>query len=108
MANYLFVESRDPYGTRDTQQFDELAKGLRGRNNAVTLFLVQNGVLSTRPGAKFSERYADLTRSGITVLADEFSLRERAIERLADGVQKAGIDQLVDLLFVADTKAIWY
>ncbi|NPT61281.1 sulfur reduction protein DsrE [Paraburkholderia elongata] len=108
MANYLFVESRDPYGTGDTQQIGELVKGLRQRNNAVTLFLVQNGVLSTRPGAKFSERYAELTRSGITVLADEFSLRERAIGRLTEGVQKADIDQLVDVLFVAGTKAIWH
>jgi hypothetical protein len=108
MANYVFVESRDPYGTGDTQQIEELVRGLRQRNNTVTLFLVQNGVLSTRPGAKFSERYAELTRNGLTVLADEFSLRERAIERLAEGVQKADISQLVDLLFVTGTKAIWH
>ncbi|KML54229.1 sulfur reduction protein DsrE [Burkholderia cepacia] len=108
MANYLFVESRDPYGAGDTQRVEELVRGIRQRGNTVTVFLVQNGVLSTRPGAKFSERYADLTRSGITVLADEFSLRERAIERLAEGVQKADIGQLVDLLFVAGTKAIWH
>ncbi|AFQ49882.1 hypothetical protein [Burkholderia cepacia] len=108
MANYLFVESRDPFGGGDPQRVDELLRGVRQRGNTVTLFLVQNGVLSSRPGAKFSERYADLTRSGITVLADEFSLRERAIEGLAEGVQKADIDQLVDLLLVAGTKAIWH
>jgi hypothetical protein len=108
MANLLFIESRDPYDAGDTQHFHELIKGVRQRNNTVTLFLIQNGVLSTRPGAKFSERYGELTRSGITVLADEFSLRERAIERLVEGVQKADVNQLVDLLFEADTKAIWH
>ena len=83
---------------------DELAKG----GNEVTLFLVQNGVLPARRGAATNESLAALSAAGVTVLADDFSLRERGIvgERLSDGVASAALDVVIDQM--ADgAKTIW-
>lgn len=108
MANYFFIESRDPYDSADSANFLELVEGVRERNNDVMLFLVQNGVLAARDGARHGERYRDLARAGVTVLADSFSLRERAIDRLVDGVRSAEIDSVVKRLLEPGTKAIWH
>lgn len=108
MAKYLLIESRDPYDSADSANFLELVRGVRERNNDVTLFLIQNGVLAARDGAQHSERYRDLARTGVTVLADSFSLRERAIDRLVDSVRPAEIDALVELLLERGSKAIWH
>jgi predicted peroxiredoxin len=107
MARYLFISSRDPYDSPGGKEFLELVHGLRARENSATLFLVQNGVLNARRGALHSEVYRALAQNGVNVLADSFSLRERAIGQIADGVEIAGIDQLVDLMVEPQTKAIW-
>lgn len=108
MTKYLLIESRDPYDSADSPNFLDLVKGVRERGNDVALFLIQNGVLAARDGAQHSERYRDLARTGITVLADSFSLRERAIDRLVDGVKSAEIESLVELLLEPGSKAIWH
>ena len=43
MANYVFIESRDPFESRDTDFVAESAGGLRRLGNDVVVFLVQNG-----------------------------------------------------------------
>ena len=48
MANYLLIESRDPFDSNDVANFYGLASGLAKAGNGVTLFLVQNGVLPAR------------------------------------------------------------
>ena len=72
MAEYLLIESRDPFESNDVGYYYELAKGLVEGGNKVTLFLAQNGVLSVRPSAR-SAALGELARSGVTVLADDFS-----------------------------------
>ena len=47
MANYLLIESRDPYDSNDTQFCCDLAKQLAQQGEAVTVFLVQNGVFGS-------------------------------------------------------------
>jgi len=69
---------------------------------------VQNGVLPARKGSKHSETIAKLIKGKVKVLADGFSLRERAIHNLADGVEVANIDWLVEVLLEPGTKAIWH
>ena len=49
MAQYLLIESRDPFESNDVGYYYDLAKGLVDAGNQVTLFLAQNGVLSARP-----------------------------------------------------------
>jgi sulfur transfer complex TusBCD TusB component (DsrH family) len=108
-ARYVFIESRDPFDSRDTAFVAEVATTLRQRGRDVTVFLVQNGVLATRAGAHGSE-VARLAGAGVTVLADDFSLRERGIEpdELTTGVREAPIEALVDLVTRRDTKTIWH
>lgn len=109
MTNYIFIESRDPFESRDTQFVEEMATALKQRSNEVTVFLVQNGVLATRRNA--SDPYlARLTQAGIKLLADDFSLCERGIQlpELHPGVRASSIDVLVDALLQENTKAIWH
>jgi sulfur relay (sulfurtransferase) complex TusBCD TusD component (DsrE family) len=106
MAQYLLIESRDPFESNDVTYYYDLAKGLVEVGNQVTLFLVQNGVLSARPSAK-SAALGALARDGVTVLADDFSLQERGIAKLAEGVAAAPIDVVVDHL-AAGYKTLWH
>lgn len=106
MAQYLLIESRDPFESNDVGYYYDLAKRLVEGGNQVTLFLAQNGVLSARPSAQ-SAALGELARSGVTVLADDFSLQERGIAKLAEGVTEAPIDVVVDHL-AAGYKTLWH
>jgi len=108
-SRYVFIESRDPFDSPDTGFVADTAETLHARGRAVTVFLVQNGVLSTRAGARGSH-VGRLTSAGVTVLADDFSLRERGIEpgELSAGVHPASIETLVDLVVRPDTKTVWH
>jgi sulfur relay (sulfurtransferase) DsrF/TusC family protein len=108
MAKYLFIESRDPFDSSDSQYFSELIEGISNRGNETTLFLVQNGVLPLRRGAKHNETFAKLIQGKVKVLADGFSLKERGVNKLVDGVETSDIDRLVDLLLEPGIKAMWH
>ena len=85
----------------------QVARDLAKDGNEVTLFLVQNGVFPARPGQASGELTAT-AQAGVTVLADEFSLKERGIGGgLTEGVASAPLDTVVDQL--ADgAKALWH
>ena len=106
MTEYLLIESRDPFESNDVSYYYELSKGLVEAGNKVTLFLVQNGVFAARPSAH-SAALSALCQSGVTVLADDFSLRERGIAKLAEGVAASPIDVVVDHL-AAGHKTLWH
>ena len=108
MSTYVFIDSRDPFDYADTPAFLELVAGVRQHGSQTTLFLIQNAVLAARRGARSAERFAELAGQGVTVLADAFSLRERAIDTVAGGVQPVEIDALVDLLLTPAVKAVWH
>jgi len=104
--HYLLIESRDPFECNDVGYYYDLAKGLVESGNQVTLFLAQNGVLAVRPSVH-SVVLSALAQSGVTVLADAFSLQERGIVKLAKGVAASPIDVVVDHL-AAGHKTIWH
>jgi predicted peroxiredoxin len=109
MNQYLFIESRDPFESRDTRFVEETSAALKRLGHDVTIFMVQNGVLAARP----NQRTGYLNRlngAGVTLMADDFSLRERGIlpAELSAGIQPASIETLVDLLIDPNTKAIWH
>ena len=108
MAKYLLIESRDPFDAGDTGNFYDLASGLAAAGNEVTLFLVQNGVLPAREGAR-SGPLGAVAGAGVEVLADDFSLRERGItdDRMIAGVTAAPLDVVVDQL-AEGRKALWH
>ena len=108
MAKYLLIESRDPFDSSDSEYFSELVQGISKRGNETTLFLVQNGVLPARKGSRHNEVISNLIKGNVKVLADGFSLRERAISNLLDGVEVADMDRLVEMLLEPGTKAIWH
>ena len=108
MARYVLIESRDPFEWADVSRSYATASGLAKQGDQVTLFLVQNGVLPARR-CQQSKPLEALAKEGVTVLADEFSLRERGIDAgaLAAGIKAAPIDTVVDQL--ADgRKALFY
>ena len=111
MADYVLVESRDPFEYSDTGYFYEVAADLSKAGNNVTFFLVQNGVLTARKGVtNGAVEKLQKVAPDVKILADEFSLRERAIvgSKLASGVTSSDVDELVDLMVVDGVKAIWH
>ena len=107
MTEYVLIESRDPFESRDTEFLEQTAMAIRERGHPVTVFLVQNGVFAAR---KTAARFKRLTDAGLLLLADDFSLRERGIKpsELAQGIQESGISSLVDAITQPNTKAIWH
>ena len=108
MPDYLMIESRDPFDSNDVADFLALAEGLSKAGSKVTLFLIQNGVLPARHGAR-SAPLAVLAANGVEILADAFSLGERGISanRLLPGIKAAPLDIVVDRL--ADgCKTLWH
>ena len=109
MATYIFIETRDPFESRDTRFVEETAAALKNRRNNVTVFLTQNGVLACRRKADVSY-LAGLIKAGVTLLADDFSLTERGIrpDELVAGVKAASIETLVEALVQINTKVVWH
>lgn len=105
--NYLLIESRDPFETKEVDNDYALAIDLAVAGNDTTLFLVQNGALSARRGAQTAALDA-LLSAGVKVICDEFSLRERGIydEHIAAGVATGPLDIIVEQL-ASGTKAVW-
>ena len=108
MAKYLLIESRDPFESNDVRYFYDLATSLARADNHVTLFLIQNGVLAARPG-EHAFWFAELSKAGVEILADGFSLRERGVPeaRLSAGVKAAELDEVVDRL-AEGRQALWH
>lgn len=110
---YLLIESRDPFDHADVPYFFKVAKDLTENGDDVVLYLVQNAVLSLRKNARPSAIFdwlGERSRTGVKILADDFSLRERGIrkEELIDGIQVSNMDALVDFLMEEKRKAIWH
>ena len=108
MGKYLFIESRDPFESNEVAPYYDLSADLARQGNEVTLFLVQNGVLPARSSIH-SDLLARITRSGVEILADEFSLRERGIpaDGLIPGIKPSPLDVVVDHL-ADDRKVLWH
>jgi sulfur transfer complex TusBCD TusB component (DsrH family) len=109
MASYLFIEARDPFDSGDSHHIYDLAGGLADNGDDVTVYLVQNGVLPTRAASNKAPLVSTLAGKA-TVLADDFSLRERGItsDELVSGVAASTVDDLVDLITDDGRKVIWH
>ena len=107
-ADFLIIESRDPFQFGEAGTAYALAEGLAAAGK-VTVFLVENGVLAARRASAVADRVGRLAAS-TTVLADGFSLQERGIrdEELVSGVAPSTMGALVDLLTVDGCKAMWH
>jgi hypothetical protein len=108
MSAYLLIESRDPFEWSEVARTYELATQLRAAGHEVALFLVQNAVLPVRAGCRRAG-LDRITGTGIDVLADDFSLRERGIAATAllNGIRPASIDFVIERM-AAGWKTIWH
>src|SRR5690242_12745692 len=99
MSRYVLIQSKSSWESGGAGQFYALARELGQAGAEVTVFLVQNGVIGARTGAKDAGLDA-LLGGKVRVLADDFSLRERAIDKgaIKQGIKPSAIDEVVDLL----------
>ena len=107
-TSYVLIETRDPFESAEVDSLFELA-GRLGSTADVSVYLVENGVMPLRSASTAAPTIAKLAER-VTVLADDFSLRQRAIETndLARGVTPASIDRLVELITTTGCKAMWH
>lgn len=107
MSKYLLISSRDPFESKDAEQFYELARSLAREKHTVSLYLVQNGVLPARKSER-TQLLTSLLADGVEVLVDEFSLKERGIvaDRLGEGLRSAPLDVVIDQL-AEGRKTLW-
>lgn len=108
MSDYLFIESRSLLDSADVAINIDTACNLKKQGHNVTLFLVQNGVIPARRGAR-NEALQQAKDAGINLLADDFSLRERGIGNgdLAHGISPSPLETVVDSL-AAGAKTLWH
>ena len=108
MTDYLFIESRCPLDSADVSINIETACNLARRGHEVTVFLVQNGVIPARFGAR-AEVLDTAKDAGVRILADDFSLRERGIGNsdLSPGISPSPLESVIDSL-AAGAKTLWH
>ncbi len=104
--DFLVVNTTDPIAGAGGDA-SALALRLSKSGKRTGVFLVQNGVVPARRGARWDLR-EDLVGAGVTIQADGFSLRERGVgpDALADGIEETDLDPILDAL--ADgTRILW-
>ena len=111
LAQYVLIESRDPFEYADTNYMYSTAGDLAARGNDVLLYLIQNGVFCARRDVA-NNPLASLRQNApsVRVEVDDFSLRERGIgsNSLVDGINISNVDNLVDLLVQEGNKIVWH
>ena len=110
MSKYLFVETRDPFESKDTHQLYGLVKELAGQGHDVALYLTQNGVFATRNQAKTSIFPELVKEKNVTVFADDYSLEERGITKseIFSEVKISPIDKLAELTIEDGRRPVWH
>jgi sulfur relay (sulfurtransferase) complex TusBCD TusD component (DsrE family) len=108
MASFVLIESRNPFETSGGCHIYDLAESLARANNRVTVFLVQDGVLAARAG-EHTFWFAQLTKAGVVVLADDASVRQRGLiaTGLSRSVRTAPRHVVADHI-AAGAKALWH
>ena len=107
MSHYLFVQSQDPFSDVRAPLQYQLAIDLKKRGHDVTVVLVQNGVVPARQQA-VCPAFDELAVSGLTLIADAFSLEQRDIgqQQLKNNVTTGSMENVIDAM-LAGHKVIW-
>ena len=106
--DFLLIASGDPLASGKGADSSSLALQLAESGKQVGVFLVQNGVVPARAGAKWDARDA-LVQAGISIQADAFSLRERGVrlDALAEGIEATeNLTPVLDALG-SGTRVLW-
>lgn len=107
MSQYLFIQSQDPFTSARTFAHCDLARRLVGSGHKVSILLVQNAVLIARQGTRHMS-FDSLPDYGITLSADQFSLRQREIptDQLKKGISPVDLSVVIDAM-LNGCKVIW-
>lgn len=107
MPRYVLIDTRDPLQSGNGRRY-ELAAALADDAEDVSVYLAQNAVFAARRDS-VAARELETLATGARVVADDFSLRERAIteDELVNGVGVETVDGLVDTLTEDGRKAVW-
>lgn len=110
MAKFLFIESRDPFESKDTVQTLGLVKELRAKGHDVILYLIQNGVFCSRKNVQVGLFTEILNDGQVPVYADGCSLNERGIlgHQIPEEIRVSDEHELVDLLMEDGRKPVWH
>lgn len=106
MRSYLLIESRSDQESAEVATLRRRAVHLCRAGHRVTLFLVQNAVLS----GNAAPTLAELLDAGVEVWLDDFSLTNRtlaAVPRPA-GLRTGGMPELVRMLMAPDVVPVWH
>ncbi|MEL7448656.1 MAG: hypothetical protein AAFN78_05565 [Pseudomonadota bacterium] len=109
MNRYCFIASRCAVSGTGTQDLYRRAAVLARSGAAVSIYLVQNGVMASRP--QVSNALDEAHAQGVRVFADDFSLRERGItaSEMRPFVEPLAVDQWVrHALSNGAAKLIWH
>lgn len=106
MKSYLLIESRSDRESPDVTALRETAVRLREAGHRVTLFLVQNAVLSdgSRPSL------GELVEAGVEVWIDGFSVDNRVPGPPPGpaGARAGGMPELVRMLMTPGVVPVWH
>lgn len=109
MNSYLLIETRDHFESLGVNQSYQLAVDLKNKKNDVKLFILQNAVFSFRTNIAIYEPIENIIKKDIPIFIDEFSIKERGIDRknLRKEIVVSSIDVILDHL-VNKSKVIWH
>jgi H2-forming N5,N10-methylenetetrahydromethanopterin dehydrogenase-like enzyme len=93
---HLLIETKNA-----GEGFLRSAAVLAGAGHPVVLALLQDGVAADRA------LLAGLATAGVTVLADDFSLSQRAVAP-SDAVTVVDVDRLAELVLADDVRVVWH
>ncbi|WGL60012.1 DsrE family protein [Pigmentibacter sp. JX0631] len=109
MNSYLLIETRDHFESLRVNHSYQLAVDLKEKKNEVKLFILQNAVFSFRNNINIYDPIENIIKKDIPIFIDEFSIKERGIDRnnLRKEIVISSMDVILDHL-VNKTKVIWH
>lgn len=110
MGRYVIVATASQVDfSRLLESFDLALNLAREKENEVSLFLVQNAVLSLR-SQELDQWYLDLENHGVEVLVDNFSASMRGLfgDDLKGCSQAISTDDFIEGILIDRPKVIWH
>lgn len=106
MRSYLLIESRSDQEDAAVAVLRRRAVQLRRAGHRVTLFLVQNAVLT----GDATPTLAELLDAGVAVWVDDLSLANRGLATRPgpEGLRTGGMPELIRMLMDPDVVPVWH
>ncbi len=104
----LLISTKDPISHEDPELVLEIAKIAKEKGTDVKIFLIEDGIL-LRKGQALEEKVKDLAESGVSIKAEDISLKTRGIseDKLVDDIEVSNLDELFDSIVEFDRVA-WF